>query len=98
MQWVKENIASFGGNPESITLFGESAGSHSVSAHTVSKGSWEMFDRAIMQSGNMLTPKGVMTPAMISDGLSWFLDEVCITLLFISFTSILSEKRLSFRV
>ena len=98
MQWVKENIASFGGNPESITLFGESAGSHSVSAHTVSKGSWEMFDRAIMQSGNMLAPKGVMTLAMISDGLSWFLDEVYITLLFISFTSILSEKRLSFRV
>ena len=53
MKWVKENIAKFGGNPQSITIFGESAGGASVSAHTISKESWLYFDRAIEQSGTM---------------------------------------------
>ena len=82
MQWVKENIANFGANPESITLFGENAGSYSVSAHTMSKGSWQMFDSAIIQSGNMLTPRGVMTATMINDTLTWFLREVYTTLVY----------------
>ena len=55
MKWVKENIAAFGGNPNAITLFGLSAGAASVSAHTLSPGSWKYFDRVILQSGNMLT-------------------------------------------
>ena len=54
MKWVKENIEAFGGNPNSITLCGESAGSVSVSAHTLSEESWPYFDRVILQSGNML--------------------------------------------
>ena len=76
MKWVKENIAYFGGNSKSITIFGESAGGASVSAHTLSKGSWELFDRAILQSGNMLMPWGVMTDSQIKDGLKWFLGKV----------------------
>ncbi|CAN2388274.1 Acetylcholinesterase tetramerisation domain, partial [Pristimantis euphronides] len=51
LQWVHENIAAFGGNPESITLFGESAGSASVGYHVISAGSHSYFRRAIMQSG-----------------------------------------------
>ena len=76
MKWVKENIANFGGNPKSITIFGESAGGASVSAHTLSKGSWEFFNRAIMQSGNMLMPWAIMTDSQIKDGLKWFLEKV----------------------
>lgn len=36
MKWVKENIDRFGGNPNSITLFGESAGAVSVHYHVLS--------------------------------------------------------------
>ncbi|CAB3995414.1 Hypothetical predicted protein [Paramuricea clavata] len=76
MKWVKDNIAYFGGNSKSITLFGESAGGASVSAHTLSKGSWELFDRAILQSGNMLMPWAIMTNSQIKGGLKWFLGKV----------------------
>ncbi len=76
MKWVKENIANFGGNPNSITIFGESAGGASVSAHTLSKPSWDFFDRAITQSGNMLMPWAIMTESQIKGGLKWFLAKV----------------------
>ena len=36
LQWVRDNIAAFGGNPENVTLFGESAGAVSVSMHLLS--------------------------------------------------------------
>ena len=76
MKWVKDNIAYFGGNPKSITIFGESAGGASVSAHTLSKDSWDFFDRAIMQSGNMIVPWVVMTNSQINDTLNWYLPKL----------------------
>lgn len=36
LQWVRDNIAAFGGNPDNVTLFGESAGAVSVSMHLLS--------------------------------------------------------------
>ena len=49
--WVKDNVKAFGGNPNDITLFGESAGSISISNHIVSNFTRHLFKRAIMQSG-----------------------------------------------
>ncbi|EDO36346.1 predicted protein, partial [Nematostella vectensis] len=52
LQWVQQNIASFGGNPQSVTIFGESVGGMSVSAHLLSPISKGLFHRVIAQSGS----------------------------------------------
>ena len=49
--WVRDHIAAFGGDPDNVTLGGQSAGAHSVGLHLVSPGSQGLFHRAIMQSG-----------------------------------------------
>lgn len=51
LQWVKKNIRAFGGDPENVTLFGESAGAWSVSLHVAAPGSAGLFQRAIIESG-----------------------------------------------
>ena len=50
LQWVVDNIANFGGDPNNITIFGESAGGMSVAAHLVSPPSAGLFQRAIIHS------------------------------------------------
>ncbi|CAG7833495.1 unnamed protein product [Allacma fusca] len=56
LEWVKQNIRSFGGNPESVTIFGDSAGAASVNFLMLSPRatSLKLFHRAIMQSGSAL--------------------------------------------
>ncbi|GAB1293549.1 Carboxylic ester hydrolase [Apodemus speciosus] len=56
LRWVQQNIANFGGNPDSVTLFGQSAGGTSVSLHVISPMSQGLFHRAIMESGVALLP------------------------------------------
>ena len=52
LKWVKENIADFGGNPDNITIFGESAGAISCMLHSVIPAAKGIFQKAIPQSGN----------------------------------------------
>lgn len=51
LKWVHENIGAFGGNPENITIFGQSAGAMSVQTLCNSPLTKGLFARAIMQSG-----------------------------------------------
>ncbi|RXG54873.1 Baculoviral IAP repeat-containing protein 7-A [Armadillidium vulgare] len=56
LKWIKENIGAFGGDPDRITIFGESAGGASVNYQILSPGSKGLFARAIMQSGTSICP------------------------------------------
>ena len=51
LHWVKENIVLFGGNPDNVTIFGESAGGHNVFSLLVSDKSIGLFHKAISMSG-----------------------------------------------
>ena len=51
IQWVKDNIAAFGGDPENMTIMGQSAGAMSVQQHCLSPLSHGLFHRAVMSSG-----------------------------------------------
>jgi para-nitrobenzyl esterase len=53
LKWVNENIAAFGGNPDEITLAGESAGASSVNAVCVSPLAKGLFKRAVAESSGI---------------------------------------------
>ncbi len=55
LQWVKKNIASFGGDPDNVTIAGQSAGSMSVNALVASPLAAGLFNKAIAQSGGNFT-------------------------------------------
>ncbi len=52
LRWVHENIAAFGGDPENVTIFGQSAGGGSVSILPVMKEANRYFQKVIAQSGS----------------------------------------------
>ncbi|ELU10945.1 hypothetical protein CAPTEDRAFT_27472, partial [Capitella teleta] len=54
LQWVRTNIAKFGGNPKKVTLWGEEAGATSISLHMVSPLTKDLFHNAIIHSGYAL--------------------------------------------
>eukprot|EP00040_Diaphanoeca_grandis_P018599 m.97852 g.97852 ORF g.97852 m.97852 type:complete len:660 (+) comp27016_c0_seq1:1025-3004(+) len=88
LQWVQASIASFGGDPKRVTIFGESSGGSSVMYHLVNDRSKPLFHRAILESpgitqtntwerasGNTNYLVSSLT-ANLSDGCAWPVGEV----------------------
>ncbi|MBD5023997.1 carboxylesterase family protein, partial [Xanthomonas citri pv. citri] len=51
LKWVRENISAFGGDPDNVTVFGESAGGMSIAALLAMPAAKGLFQKAIMESG-----------------------------------------------
>jgi len=75
LQWVRDNIAKFGGDPGCVTIAGQSAGATSVHALTASPKAKGLFHRAIAQSGSSLGSVGLMGSRSLAEaekeGVKW---------------------------
>lgn len=60
LKWVKNNIQQFGGDPNNITIFGQSAGAMSVQSLVTSPLSKDLMQKAIMQSGGGVSDKSLL--------------------------------------
>lgn len=67
LRWVRDNIAAYGGDPDNVTIFGESAGAWSVTEMMASPLAQGLFHRAILQSGASTYHMGQMD----GDGVGW---------------------------
>ena len=54
LEWVRDNIVNFGGDPENVTIFGESGGGAKISTLLAMPAAKGLFKRAIIESGSML--------------------------------------------
>ncbi|WP_420873737.1 carboxylesterase/lipase family protein [Nocardia huaxiensis] len=67
LEWVRDNIAAFGGDPGNVTLFGESSGAGCVTALLTSPRSAGLFHRAIAQSPPATTVFGAERAAVVAE-------------------------------
>ncbi|CAD6202673.1 GSCOCT00009710001.2-RA-CDS [Cotesia congregata] len=75
LKWLKANAKSFGGDPDAITIFGESAGGGSVSLHLISPVTRGLVRRGVLQSGTLNAPWSFMTAEKATDVARVLVDD-----------------------
>ncbi|KAH6929573.1 hypothetical protein HPB50_002781 [Hyalomma asiaticum] len=76
LQWVQRNIMAFGGDPGSVTVFGESSGSMMVHGHILSPHSRGLFHRVFLMSGTMSSDSSVYSASESIAGLNTISEAV----------------------
>jgi len=80
LEWVRDNIASFGGDPSNVTIFGESGGGQKVATLLGMPHATGLFHKAVIQSGPMLKARtaedATVTAKALLSGLGIGLDEI----------------------
>jgi len=76
LEWIHKNIKNFGGDPQRITLFGESSGGVSTGLHLLSPKSRHLFTNAILQSSGPTAKWAVLTPQIAKYRSEKFLNEL----------------------
>ncbi|KAJ8919907.1 hypothetical protein NQ315_006436 [Exocentrus adspersus] len=75
LHWVQDNIRHFGGDPDRVSIFGQSSGAVSVGYHVTSSSSKGLFGGAIQLSGSVLSPHGYQRNAkQMAYKLAQFID------------------------
>ena len=76
LEWVAKNIEAFGGDPNSVTLFGESSGASSVGLHMMSPRTQHLFTRAIFESGSPDCHWAILSKEMAAQRSRLLFDEL----------------------
>ena len=73
LRWVRENIAAFGGDPDNVTIFGESAGAHAVATLLATPDAKGLFSQAISESPTtgMVSDPGIAGEYAAGSPRSW---------------------------
>ena len=74
LKWVHENIEAFGGDPDNVTIFGESAGASSCSLLALIDEAHKYFKRAIIQSGSPIMTRSTEEAIAVTDEIMKALD------------------------
>lgn len=76
LEWVRDNVAAFGGNPDNVTVFGESGGGAKISTLLAMPQAAGLFHRSVIQSGPGVR---VLSPRRATEAANNLLDELEVT-------------------